>query len=124
MGILDEMKDIVTLSKESSISLSEAMNLYKMYNKASSEDKKLEPKAELPKKTEEQDTGKEQPEGAPKNEQPPKEDGNVIDYKKKVEELEGKLEKLQAENVNKDVSGIKNQKTDEEIMNDLTRSFM
>ena len=124
MGILDEMKDIVTLSKESGISLSEAMNLYKMYNKASSEDKKPDTKAEQPKKTEEQDTGKEQPEGAPKNELPPKDDGNVIDYKKKVEELEEKLEKLQAENVNKDVSGIKNQKTDEEIMNNLTRSFM
>lgn len=124
MGILDEMKDIVTLSKESGISLSEAMNLYKMYNKASSEDNKPESKAQQSEKTEEQDTGKEQPEGAPKNELPPKVDGNVIDYKKKVEELEGKLEKLQAENVNKDVSGIKNQKTDEEIMNDLTRSFM
>lgn len=124
MGILDEMKDIITLSKESDISLSEAMNLYKMYNKASSEDKKPDTKAEQPEKTEEQDTGKEQPEGAPKNELPPKEDGNVIDYKKKVEELEEKLEKLQAENVNKDVSGIKNQKTDEEIVNDLTRSFM
>ena len=40
MGLIDELKDIVTLSKEAGISLSESINLYKMYQKDSSEDKK------------------------------------------------------------------------------------
>ena len=40
MSLLEELKDIVTLSKEAGISLSESINLYKMYQKDSSEDKK------------------------------------------------------------------------------------
>ena len=125
MGIINELKDIVALSKEAGISLSESISLYKMYQKDSSEDKKpdAEEKQE-PKKTEEQDTGKEQPEGAPENEPQPEHKDNVIDYKSKYEEIEKKLEKLQQENAARDISGSETKKSDEDIINDITRSFM
>lgn len=125
MGIIDELKDIVALSKEAGISLSESISLYKMYQKDSSEDKKPDAKEKQgPEKTEEQDTGKEQPEGAPENEPQPEHKDNVIDYKSKYEEIEEKLEKLQQENVARDISGSETKKSDEDIINDITRSFM
>ena len=125
MGKLDELKEIVALSKESGITLSEAISLYREYQQAHSGGNEPAPKEEeQPKKTEEQDTGKEQPEGAPNNEQPPEAEGSVIDYKKRAEELEQKISDLQKENVRKDVSGQDTRKSDEEIVNSLTASFM
>lgn len=123
MGKLEELKDIITLSKEAGISLSEAMGLYKEYNKASSEDSTPASVENGKEKTEEQDSGKEQPQGAPQNKTKPQDDDKVIEYKKKVEELEKKVQDLQKANTQKDVS---NQETrsDEDIINDLTRSFM
>lgn len=124
MGIFEELKDIVALSKETGISLSEANTLYREYKKVSSEDKEPEQKATGPEKTEEQVTGKEQPAGAPNNEPQPKAEGNVIDYKSKYEEMERKLQKLQEDNAAKDISGSENKKSDIDIINDITRSFM
>ena len=125
MSLIEELKDIVTLSKEAGISLSESINLYKMYQEDSSEDKKPAAKEkQWPEKTEEQDTGKEQPEGAQKNEPQPEQKDNVIDYKSKYEEIERKLENLQRENASRDVSGSENKKSDIDIINDITRSFM
>lgn len=124
MGIFEELKDIVALSKETGISLSEANTLYREYKKASSEDKQPEQKDIGPEKTEEQDTGKEQPEGAQQNEPHPEQKDNVIDYKSKYEEIERKLENLQKENAARDVSGSENKKSDIDIINDITRSFM
>ena len=125
MSKFEELKDIVTLSKETGISLSEAISLYREYQQAPSEVRQPSLKdVEQPKKTEEQDTGKEQPEGAPKNEQPPLEDDKVIEYKKKVEELEKKVQDLQKENINKDVSGQDTKRADEDSVNDITRAFM
>ena len=72
MSLLEELKDIVALSKETGISLSEANTLYREYKKVSSEDKQPAPEAMGPEKTEEQDTGKEQPAGAQQNEPQPK----------------------------------------------------
>lgn len=124
MGLIDELKDIVTLSKEAGISLSESINLYKMYQKDSSEDKKpAAAEKQEAEKTEEQDTGKEPPEGAPKNEPPAGATDNVIDYKTRYEELEKKLDRIQQGNTTKDLSE-KQTKSDIEIVNDITRSFM
>lgn len=124
MGLIDELKDIVTLSKEAGISLSESINLYKMYQKDSSEDKKPAAKEKQgAEKTEEQDTGKEPPEGAPNNEPPASATDNVIDYKTKYEELEKKLDRIQKENTSKDLSE-KQTKSDIETVNDITRTFM
>ena len=124
MSIIDDLKDIVTLSKDAGISLSESINLYKMYQKDSSEDKKPAAKEKQEaEKTEEQSDGKEQPDKALQNEPPADADDNVIDYKSKVEELEKKLQKLQEENLNRDVSKAST-KSDEEIANEVTRSFM
>ena len=125
MGIIEELKDIVALSKEAGISLSESISLYKMYQKDSSEDEKPDAmEKQGPENTEEQDTGKEQPEGAPENEHQPEHKDNVIDYKSKYEEVERKLENLQKENTARDISGSTNQKSDIDIINDITRSFM
>lgn len=124
MGIFEELKDIVTLSKETGISLSEANSLYREYKKASSEDEQPEQKDAGPEKTEELDTGKEQPEGAQQNEPQPEQKDNVIDYKSKYEEMERKLERLQKENASRDISGSENKKSDIDIINDITRSFM
>lgn len=125
MGIIEELKDIVALSKEAGISLSESINLYKMYQKDSSEDKKPDAKEKQePEKTEEQSAGKEQPDTASQNEPQPEHKDNVIDYKSKYEELEKKLEKLQQDNAARDISGSSDKKTDEEIANEITSLFM
>lgn len=125
MSLIEELKDIVTLSKEAGISLSDATSLYKTYKKASSEDEQpAATEKQGPEKTEEQDTGKEQPEEAQKNEPQPEQKDNVIDYKSKYEEIERKLENLQKENAARDVSGSENKKSDIDIINDITRSFM
>lgn len=123
MGILDDLKDIITLSKDADISLSEAVNLYREYKEVSSHDSaQVEEKTE-PEKTEEQSDGKEQPDKALQNEPEPETGDNVIDYKSKVEELEQKLQKIQQENVRRDISGNSTQ-SNEEIANEITRSFM
>lgn len=128
MGLLDDLKEVVTLSKESGISLSDATALYREYKQASSEDVKPATKPEedksKPQKTEEQRNGQEQPEPAPNSEQETPKDDNVIDYKKKVEELEEKIKTLQDQNTKKDLSGKDSQKSDADIVNELTSAFM
>lgn len=53
------------------------------------------------------------------------EDSAILSYKEKIEELEGKLSKLQSDNVHKNnYDTIKNQKSDEELLDDITRSYM
>ena len=124
MGLIDELKDIVTLSKEAGISLSESINLYKMYQKDSSEDKKPAAKEKQEaEKTEQPSDGKERPDKALQNEPPAGANDNVIDYKTKFEEMEKKLQKMQEENSARDVSGS-SKETDEELVNKLTQSYM
>ena len=75
-------------------------------------------------KTEEQEAGKEQPEEAPKKStSKPEEDSSILSYKQKIEELEEKIKTLQSDNVHKDQSN-KQEKTDEELLNELTASYM
>lgn len=75
-------------------------------------------------KTEQHEDGKEQPNEAPKNStEDSSENANVIDYKKKIAELEEKVKSLQSANVHKDNSDS-TQESDEDILNDITRSFM
>ena len=124
MGLIDELKDIVTLSKEAGISLSDSISLYKMYQKDSSEDKKpAASEKQEAEKTEQPSDGKEQPDKALQNEPPAQAPDNVIDYKSKFEEMEKKLQKMQEENTARDVSGS-SKETDEELVNKLTQSYM
>lgn len=78
------------------------------------------------KKTEQHEDGKEQPDKAPKKSTDDSPiDASAIDgYKRKIEELEEKLQKLQSENVHKDNNEEDNGKSDEDIINDITRAFM
>lgn len=124
MGRLEDLKDIITLSKEANITLPEAVSLFREYNKASSDDSVPAPEKKMPEKTEEPSDGKEQPDKALQNEHQTESKDKVIDYKSKYEEMEKKLEKLQQENAARDISGSKNEKSDIEIVNDITRSFM
>ena len=124
MSRLDDLKDIITLSKEANITLSEAIALFREYNKASSDDSEPAPEKKVPEKTEEQSDGNEQPDKALQNEHQTESNDKVIDYKSKYEEMERKLEKLQQDNAAKDISGNENKKNDIEIVNDITRSFM
>ena len=124
MGLIEELKDIVTLSKEAGISLSESISLYKMYQKDSSEDKKpAASEKQEAEKTEQPSDGKERPDKALQNEPPAGVADNVIDYKSKFEEMEKKLQKMQEENSTRDVSGS-SKETDEELLNKLTQSYM
>lgn len=52
------------------------------------------------------------------------EDSAILSYKEKIEELEGKLSKLQKENVHRNTENNLNKKTDEELLDDITRSYM
>jgi hypothetical protein len=53
------------------------------------------------------------------------EDSAILSYKEKIEELEGKLSKLQSDNVHRNnIETIKNQKSDEELLDEITRSYM
>ena len=52
------------------------------------------------------------------------EDSAILSYKEKIEELEGKLSKLQKENVHKNSEQNLNKKSDEELLDDITRSYM
>ena len=52
-------------------------------------------------------------------------DSAILSYTKKIEELEGKLSKLQSDNVHRNnFETIKNQKSDEELLDEITRSYM
>lgn len=121
--LFDDLKEIITVSKDSGMSLSEVIQLMKM---TSSKDEQPPKKAdtEPPKKVEEPKEGKQEPYQEPQKEVgKPSEDETVIDYKKKVEELEQKISDLQKDNLSKDLSD-KNTKTNDEIIDDITRSFM
>lgn len=121
--LFDDLKEIITVSKDSGMSLSEVIQLMKMTSSKDEQPQKKE-ETEPPKKAEEPQTGKQEPEKELQKEVgKPSEDETVIDYKKKVEELEKKISDLQKENVSKDLSD-KDTKTNNEIIDDITRSFM
>lgn len=124
MGRLEELKDIVTLSREANITLPEAITLYKDYKKASSDDSAQATENMEPEKTEEQSDGKEQPNKALNNELQTDSNDNVIDYKSKYEEMEKKLQKLQEDNAARDISNNFNTKSDEDLLNEITQFYM
>lgn len=118
------IKDIVELAK-AGYKVSEVKELLSMTSSEETdpakEDGEQKEKAE---KTEEQEAGKEQPEDAQQNAtSTPKEDSSILSYKQKIEELEEKIKALQSDNVHKDQSEVKT-KSDEEIANELTASYM
>ena len=52
------------------------------------------------------------------------EDDKVIDYKKKVEELEKKIQDLQKANTKKNIADTDDSKSDSEVFADVMKSFM
>lgn len=118
------IKDIVELAK-AGYKPSEVKELISLANQ--SEDKPEEKEGEQkgkPEKTEQHEAGKEQPDEAQKNgTSAPEEDSSILSYKKQIEELEEQVKKLQSSNVHKDQSD-KNEKSDEERLNEITASFM
>ena len=119
MGI--NLKDIVELAK-AGYKPSEVKELLTLATQ--SEVPASEGKEDQDEKTDLHDSGKEQPEEAPKKStDDPKEEGSILSYKEKIEELEEKLRKAQSENVHKDTSD-KEDKSDEEKLNEITALFM
>lgn len=124
MGIGLNLADIVALAKQG-YKVSDVKELITL---ASSEDtdsaaqekpqdeKKEEPQESVKEPTQEKETQKSTKE--------PAEDSVINEYKKKIEELEEKVSKLQKDNVNRDNSSNTPGKSDEEILDDVTRSFM
>ena len=117
------LKDIVELAK-AGYKVSEVKELIAL---ASSEETKPAEEGEQKEKDEkaqEQEAVKEQPEEAvQKSTSTPEEDSSILSYKKKIEELEAKVKSLQSDNVHKDQSD-KQTKSDEELINELTASYM
>lgn len=116
-----KLSDIIALAK-AGYSVSDVKELMTL---ASSEDKEPAPKEE-PKdeKTEEPETGKDTASKEPEKSTEAPENVIAIDeYKKQIEELEKQVKDLQQKNIHTDVSN-KPDKSDEDLMNDLTRSFM
>lgn len=93
---------------------------------SSKEESPKEEEKDQDKKTEQHEDGKEQPDEAPKKStDDSSKDANAIDrYKKKIEELEAQLQKIQSDNVHKDNKDKDNERSDEDILNDITRAFM
>lgn len=122
MGIMN-IKDIVELAK-AGYKPSDVKELIALTNQS---DKPAEDKGDQKgqaEKTQQHDAGKEQPEEAVKNATvTPKEDSSILSYTKKIEELEEKIRSLQSENVHKDQSEVQT-KSDEELLNELTASYM
>lgn len=117
-----KLTDIIALAK-AGYSVSDVKELM---NLASSEDKDPEPQDE-PKdeKTEEPKTGKDTASTEPeKSTEAPEKVIAIDEYRKQIEELEKQVKDLQQKNIHKDVSSNQNEKTDKEIMDDITRSFM
>ena len=79
---------------------------------------------EQPEKTEQHEDGKERPDEVPKKDADTSKESEAInEYKQKIEELEKKVKDLQSENVHKNNSNA-DMKSDEDVLNDITRSFM
>ena len=119
------LKDIVELAK-AGYKVSEVKELIALASSEETQPAKKEEGEQKGKgeKAEEQSEGKEQPNKAQqKPTSTPEEDSSILSYKEKIAELEEKLSKLQAANVHKDQSD-KQTKSDEELLNDLTASYM
>lgn len=120
MGIT--IKDIVALAT-AGYKVSEVKELLSLANQSETESAK-EGEKDQPEKTEQHEAGKEQPEEAPKKgTDTPEEDGAILSYKQKIEELEAQVQKLQSANVHKDQSD-KETKNDEDLLNELAQTYM
>ena len=116
-------KDIVILAR-AGYKVSEVKELIALSNQSEAEPAKDEGGKDQAEKTEQHEGGKEQPQEAQKNAtETPEENSVILSYKKRVEELEQQVKDLQEKNVHKDNSEVKT-KDDEELLNEITASFM
>lgn len=115
--------DIVALAK-AGYSVSDVKELISLSSSEEREPEKQE-ENEPDEKTDEpedaKDTGTEDPQ---KSTEEPAKVTAIDEYKKQVEELKKQVKDLQDKNVHQDNSGNDNQRSDEDILNDITRSFM
>lgn len=116
------LKDIIALAK-AGYSVSDVKELISL---SSSEDPGPAEQEKTPdEKTEEPETGKDTASREPeKSTEDPAKVIAIDEYKKQIDDLKKQVKDLQEKNTHKDVSGNKNEKSNEEIINDITRSFM
>ena len=117
------LADIVALAR-SGYSVSDVKELINLSSSDDTPQEQEEPKGE--KETQTQESGKEPPQEmeSKKPTEDPADASAIDEYKKKIEELENKISNLQKENVNKDNSDKSQGKSDEDILDDITKSFM
>lgn len=104
---VDDIKELIKLSKEAETEESKPSG--------SEEEKEVKKKEEV------------LPEEEPKKgtvEQPSEDTSKVIDYKKRTEELEEKLQELQKANTKKNMADKDDEKSDLEVFADAMKSFM
>lgn len=118
-----DLKDIVTLAK-AGYKVSEVKELIALAKSDETKPEKEDENKDQAEKAQQHEGGKEQPQEAVQNATDTSEDDSVIlSYKQKVEELQQQVKDLQERNIHKDNSDVKT-KSDEELLNDLTASFM
>ena len=124
MGIGLNLADIIALAKQG-YKVSDVKELIAL---ASSEDtdsaaqeQPQDEKKEEPQESVKEPTQEKEPQKSTKDHA---DDNAINEYKKKIEELEDKISRLQKDNVSKDNSNNPPGKSDEEILDDITRSFM
>lgn len=117
------LSDIVALAR-SGYSVSDVKELISLSSSDDTPQEQDEPKDE--KETQTQESGKEPPQEmeSKKSTEEPADAKAIDEYKKEIEDLKKKVSDLQKENVNKDNSGKDPGKSDEDILNDITKSFM
>ena len=116
-------KDIVTLAA-AGYKVSEVKELINLANSTETDTAKEDETKNQAEKTQQHDGGKEQPQEAVQNATDTSEkDSVILSYEKKVEELEKQVKDLQEKNVHKDNSE-KREKDDQELLNEITVSFM
>lgn len=116
-----KLEDIVALAKQG-YKPNDIKELIALSKEAEQEPQQ-EPKEEKPTPSKEPEKEPEQ-EPLKEPEKEPEEDPKIIEYKKKLEEMEKKLSDLQAANSHKDMSGKENTKSDSEVFAEAMRNFM
>lgn len=118
-----KLSDIIALAK-AGYSVSDVKELISL---TSSEDPEPAPQDDTTpdEKTDEPEDAKDTGDEAPqKSTAEPAKVTAIDDYKKQIEDLKKQVTDLQQKNVHKDNSGNPPSKTDEELLDDITRSFM
>lgn len=115
-----KLDDLVALAKQG-YKPSDVKELIELSKEASKEPETQTPPAEPAK---EEPTPVQEPEQGKTAQATEEDDPKIIEYKKKLEEMEKKISDLQKANTHRDMSGQENNKSDAEVFAEAMRHFM